>query len=83
LHKHGDEADFEVIVIDNASTDRSVEMVKKNFQQVTLIKNQENCGFVAANNQGITIAKGRYVLLLNSDTVILNDATHCKNIIFC
>ena len=68
------EIDFEVIVIDNASVDGSAEMVKKDFPQVTLIENSQNCGFAAANNQGIDISKGRYVLLLNSDTVVLDNA---------
>jgi len=65
---------FEVIVIDNASTDGSTEMVKKEFPQVILIQNKENKGFAAANNQGIAQAKGRYILLLNSDTIILDNA---------
>lgn len=64
----------EVIVIDNHSTDGSVEMIKKNFPQVTLIENSTNRGFAAANNQGMAIAKGRYVLLLNSDTIVLDNA---------
>jgi GT2 family glycosyltransferase len=63
-----------VIVIDNASTDGSAEVVKKDFSQVSLIENSENRGFAAANNQGIAIAKGRYVLLLNPDTIILDNA---------
>ena len=66
--------DYETIVVDNASTDGSAEMVRKNFPSVILIENSENCGFDAANNQGMTIAKGRYVLLLNSDTIILDNA---------
>ncbi|MHA2314383.1 MAG: glycosyltransferase family 2 protein [Candidatus Hermodarchaeia archaeon] len=49
-------------------------MVKKDFPQVTLIENSQNRGFAAANNQGIDISKGRYVLLLNSDTVVLDNA---------
>jgi GT2 family glycosyltransferase len=48
--------------------------VESEFPQVKLIQNDTNKGFAAANNEGITIAKGRYVLLLNSDTVILNNA---------
>ncbi len=66
--------DYEIIVVDNASTDGSVEMVKKNFPAVILVENSKNRGFAAANNQGIAVAKGRYVLLLNSDTIIINDA---------
>ena len=65
---------FEVIVIDNASIDGSAEMVKRKFPQIVLVENSKNAGFAAANNQGINIARGRYVLLLNSDTVILNSA---------
>lgn len=65
---------FEVIVVDNASSDKSVEMVSQDFPDVKIIQNSENRGFAAANNQGIASASGRYVLLLNSDTVILNDA---------
>lgn len=65
---------FEVIVIDNASTDGSVKMIKSNFSQVFIIENTENRGFAAANNQGMKISKGRYVLLLNSDTIVLDRA---------
>jgi len=65
---------FEVILIDNASTDGSVEMVQNEFPQVQLIINQQNRGFAAANNQGIKIARGRYVLLLNPDTIVLDRA---------
>lgn len=65
---------FEVIYVDNASKDGSVEMVVKEFPNVRVLKNRENKGFVAANNQGCEIAQGRYVLLLNSDTIILDDA---------
>lgn len=66
--------DYEIIVVDNASTDGSSEMVKKDFPKVSLIENSNNRGFAAASNQGIAISKGRYVLLLNSDTIILSDA---------
>src|SRR5690606_6381167 len=61
---------FEVILIDNHSTDGSVEAIKEEFPQVTIIENQENVGFAKANNQGIRRAAGRYILLLNSDTII-------------
>ncbi|MCE4225050.1 glycosyltransferase family 2 protein [Methylobacterium sp. C25] len=69
---------IEVIVIDNASCDGSVEAVSTEFPAVTLIANHENRGFAAANNQGIRISRGRHVLLLNPDTVILDAAiTRC------
>jgi len=65
---------FEVIVIDNGSTDGSVEMIRQEFDRVKLLMNSENRGFAAANNQGVSIANGRYVLLLNSDTIVLDRA---------
>jgi GT2 family glycosyltransferase len=60
----------EVIVVDNASDDGSAEMVESEFAQAVLIRNAENRGFAAANNQGFAVARGRHVLLLNSDTVV-------------
>ena len=64
----------ETIVVDNGSADGSVEMVEKEFPNVRLIKNKKNLGFARANNQGIKIARGEYVLLLNSDTKIVDNA---------
>ena len=63
----------EVIVIDNASSDGSVAMIQADFPQSILIANSENRGFAAANNQGFRLARGRHILLLNSDTVVLGD----------
>ena len=65
--------DGEVIVVDNNSADRSVEMVKQKFPEVILVANQQNVGFSKANNIGIKMSKGEYVLLLNPDTVIEED----------
>jgi GT2 family glycosyltransferase len=65
---------FEVIYVDNASKDGSVDMVKNKFPEVKIIENDKNHGFSKANNQAIKIAQGRYVLLLNADTVVLDDA---------
>jgi GT2 family glycosyltransferase len=74
VYEQAGDVDCEVIVVDNASTDGSVEMVKNDFERAVLIENAENRGFATANNQGIAVAKGRYVLLLNSDTVVLDGA---------
>lgn len=61
----------EVVVVDNASVDGSPEMVEAEFPQVIQIRNTENRGFAAANNQGFERCTGRHVLLLNSDTYVL------------
>jgi len=61
---------IEVFVVDNNSIDGSVKMIKERFHSVQLIENTTNNGFSKANNQAITIAKGRHLLLLNPDTVI-------------
>ena len=65
---------YEVIVVDNASVDGSPKMVSKKFTQVHLLLNKANAGYGKANNQAIKKAKGSYVLLLNSDIVVQNDA---------
>jgi len=63
----------EVIVVDNDSVDGSVNMLIEEFPQITLIANQSNTGFSAANNQGIRIAKGEFLFILNPDTIIEED----------
>lgn len=61
---------LETIIVDNASTDGSSEMVKHKFPQVQLIKNSKNVLFSKAYNQAFTQARGKYVLILNSDTIL-------------
>lgn len=62
--------DAEVIVVDNASSDESCEMVKQKFPGVIVVENKDNVGFATANNQGVAIAQGEYVCILNPDTVV-------------
>ena len=62
--------DLQIIVVDNRSMDASVAMIEQKYRHVELIANEENLGFAAANNQGIRRAKGRYILLLNPDTIV-------------
>lgn len=61
---------YEVIIIDNASDDGSVDMINDKFTEVRLIKNDINSGFSVANNQGFKIARGKYILMLNPDTIL-------------
>ena len=63
----------EVIVVDNNSIDGSLKMLKEKYPEITLIANKDNSGFSKANNQGINISKGKYVLLLNPDTLVKED----------
>jgi N-acetylglucosaminyl-diphospho-decaprenol L-rhamnosyltransferase len=63
---------FEMIVIDNASTDRSAETIKNLAPKATLVVNAENVGFGRANNQALSLASGRFILLLNTDAFIIS-----------
>ena len=63
----------EVFVVDNNSVDGSIALIQEKFPQVNLIQNKQNTGFAVANNQAIVQSKGKYVLLLNPDTVVQED----------
>jgi hypothetical protein len=64
---------LETIVVDNGSTDPSLAMLEREFPGLTVIANTTNRGFAAANNQGLAVAQGRHVLLLNTDTLVRGD----------
>lgn len=68
--------DGEVWVVDNASIDGSLEMLREEFPTVQIIANAVNVGFARANNQAIRQAQGRYILLLNPDTIVQEDTFH-------
>ena len=65
--------DSEIIVIDNASSDDSCEMMKTKFPHIKLIENKDNLGFPKGNNIGVAQAKGEYICILNPDTVVAED----------
>ncbi|EKD32967.1 MAG: glycosyl transferase family 2 [uncultured bacterium] len=71
-HVHG--VNFEIFVIDNASEDGLIDRIRNNFPGVITIQNRENLGFAGACNQGIKLAKGEFVLLLNPDTMLIDDS---------
>uniref|UniRef100_UPI00404A9CA6 glycosyltransferase family 2 protein n=1 Tax=Flavobacterium sp. TaxID=239 RepID=UPI00404A9CA6 len=74
--------DGEIIVVDNNSSDDSCAMMKEKFPNVRLIENKENSGFPKGNNIGVAEAKGKYICVLNPDTVVTED-TFTKILNFC
>lgn len=73
IHKYCSSVDYEIIIIDNNSTDNSVDLIKDYYPDSILIENEKNLGFAKANNLGVENSSGKYVLLLNNDTIMLND----------
>ena len=68
IGKYAHEVDLETIVIDNASSDGSVDEIKSFYPKVKIIENKENVGFAKGNNSAKNLVGGKYVLFLNSDT---------------
>lgn len=64
---------YEVILVDNASTDNSIALLKKNHPKIHLIESKKNLGFAGGNNLGVKKAKGEVILLLNNDTILTHD----------
>ncbi len=67
---------IEIMVVDNASTDNTVEVLRRDFPEVKLVLNSSNLGFSNGNNEGLKVAQGKYLLLLNSDTEVQAGALH-------
>lgn len=76
VFKQTKDVDFEVILIDNASSDGSSDAIKRLSPQTIVIECNENLGFSRANNLGAEKAQGKYLLFLNSDTILLNNSIH-------
>lgn len=74
VYKETSGFDYEVIVVDNASSDDSVEKTRQNFPQARLIVNPGNIGFSRGNNVGLKVATGDYLMLLNSDVIVQDGA---------
>ena len=74
IYKQTVEHSFEVIVVDNDSGDDSKERILTAFPKVAWLQTGYNAGFARANNEGIRVAKGKYILLLNADTIVLDKA---------
>jgi GT2 family glycosyltransferase len=70
----GRDLSAQIIVVDNASTDGSAQMLREEFPHVSLVANEDNVGFTRGNNQGLALSDGRYALLLNPDTEVVDDA---------
>lgn len=64
---------FEIILVDNGSTDNSLEFVRRKFPKVQIVRNSKNLGYAVGNNQGVGKARGKYVLFLNDDTTHMKD----------
>ena len=64
---------YEIILVDNASTDGSVNFVKKNYPRIRIIENKKNLGYAEGNNTGIRVANGEYIVILNNDTEVDNE----------
>lgn len=74
IYNHARTLSFEIIVVDNASSDGSVEMIKNKFKKVKRIQNATNIGFAKGNNIGSEHAKGEFLLFLNSDTELVDNS---------
>lgn len=74
IYNQTEDVEFEVIAVDNASEDGSVQMIRDEFPEVIIIENSKNIGFGCANNVGAAKARGNYLFFLNPDCLLLNNA---------
>ncbi len=76
IYQHTCDVDYEIILVDNASPECPPDLFKKKFPEIHLIKSQENLGFARGNNLGLQQASGEYILLLNSDTELVQNTLY-------
>ncbi len=76
VYKYSNDISFEIIVVDNGSTDNSIKKLKEKYPNVCFIENGTNLGFASANNIGLKNARGKYVLFLNNDTILIENTLH-------
>lgn len=74
LYQYNSGFNYEIILVDNASVECNADLFKEKFPNIILIKSKENLGFAGGNNLGISHAKGEYILLLNSDTELIENS---------
>ena len=74
IYRHTSEIEFEIVLVDNDSSECSPDLFLSEFPDIELVKSPINGGFAKGNNLGVERAKGRYIALLNSDTELLNNA---------
>ncbi len=73
IEKFIPEHNYEIILVDNASEDSSIDFITQNFPHINLIELSKNIGFGAGNNAGVKVAKGEFLFLLNTDTILTNN----------
>ena len=81
IYKHCNTINYEIIVFDNNSKDRTINILESDFKNIKLIKSTENLGFSKGNNRAVQYSKGDYILLLNIDTILLNDLSEVLSLI--
>ena len=74
INRYTKDISFEIIVVDNNSSDKSCSVLEEKFNNIILIKSKDNLGFGRANNLGALTAKGKYLLLLNSDILLIDNS---------
>ncbi len=73
LENYSQDIGYEIIIVDNSSSEADISFIKDEYKNIRLIRNLENLGFAAANNQGLKIANGEFVLFLNNDTIFIEN----------